>query len=77
MSMISKDELKQYVTRIQRLEEEKANTSNDIKEVYSEAKSMGFDPVIMKKVIALMKKDPAEREEEEGLLEVYLNALDI
>ena len=68
-------QLKSLVERIERLEEEKKATSGDIKEVYAEAKANGFDTKIIRKVIALRKRDAAEREEEESLVELYLNAL--
>ena len=68
-------QLKSIVERIERLEEEKATLSEDIKEVYAEAKANGFDTKILRKVISLRKKDAAEREEEESMLDVYLAAL--
>ena len=68
-------QLKQIVERIERLEEEKKAIAADIKEVYAEAKGNGFDIKILRKVISLRKKEPAERMEEEALLDVYLAAL--
>lgn len=68
-------QLKSLVERIERLEEEKATISGDIREVYAEAKSAGFDTKILRKVIALRKKEAAEREEEQSMLDVYLAAL--
>jgi uncharacterized protein (UPF0335 family) len=67
--------LQAFFDRIERLEAEKAALSEDIKEVYSEAKSAGYDPKIMRKVIALRKMDAAKRQEQEALMEVYMNAL--
>lgn len=67
--------LRDLVARIERLEEEKATLSGDIREVYQEAKSAGFDVKILRKVISLRKKEAAEREEEQSMLEVYLEAL--
>lgn len=67
--------LKSIIERIERLEEEKATISGHIKEVYQEAKSVGFDTKILRMVIRLRKKDPAERSEEEALLATYLAAL--
>lgn len=68
-------QLKSLVERIERLEEEKKSISGDIKEVYAEAKSNGFDVKILRKVISERRKEAAEREEEQSLLDVYLNAL--
>ncbi len=68
-------QLKSLVERIERLEEEKKVLSGDVKEVYAEAKANGFDTKILRKVIALRKKDRHEREEEEAILDLYLNAL--
>lgn len=75
MTYFAQDQLKSLVERIERLEEEKASIADDIKEVYAEAKSHGFDTKILRKVIALRKKESAEREEEEALLSLYLRAL--
>ncbi len=68
-------QLKSIVERIERLEEEKKTIAGDIKEVYAEAKANGFDTKILRKVISLRKKDAAEREDEESMLDVYLAAL--
>ncbi len=68
-------QLKSIVERIERLEEEKKVIAGDIKDVYAEAKANGFDTKILRKVISLRKKDAAEREEEESMLDVYLAAL--
>ena len=67
--------LQAFFERIERLEAEKDGIGADIKEVYSEAKSAGYDPKIMRKVIALRKMDAAKRQEQEALMEVYMNAL--
>lgn len=72
---VARDQLKAFVARIERLEEEKKTIADDIKDVYGEAKGMGFDTKILKKVIALRKKDDRERSEEEMVLETYLIAL--
>ncbi|HHN66740.1 MAG TPA: DUF2312 domain-containing protein [Thermopetrobacter sp.] len=72
---IAQEQLRRFVQRIERLEEEKQALTADIREVYAEAKAMGLDTKIMRKVIALRKKDPHERAEEEALLDVYLHAL--
>ena len=74
----SKDnQLKSFIERIERLEEEKNNIIADIKEVYSEAKSFGYDPKIMRKVLIIRKMDVDERLEQEALLDTYRNALGI
>lgn len=68
-------QLKSLIERIERLEEEKRTIAGDIKEVYAEAKANGFDTKIIRKVIALRKKEAAEREEEETMLDLYMTAL--
>ncbi|CAA7617202.1 DUF2312 domain-containing protein [Magnetospirillum sp. SS-4] len=72
---IAADALRQFVDRIERLEQEKKQLSDDIKDVYGQAKSQGFDVKILRKIISLRKKDRQEREEEEQILELYLAAL--
>ena len=69
--------LKSFIERIERLEEEKNNILADIKEVYSEAKSSGYEPKIMRKVLIIRKLDVDERLEQEALLDTYRNALGI
>jgi uncharacterized protein (UPF0335 family) len=71
----AKGQLKTIVERIERLEEEKKTIAADIKEVYAEAKGNGFDTRILRKVISIRRKDRHEREEEEAMLEIYLDAL--
>lgn len=72
---VARDQLRAFVERIERLEEEKKTVADDIKDVYGEAKGMGFDTKILKKVIALRKKDEQERREEDLVLDTYLHAL--
>ena len=72
---VARDQLRAFIERIERLEEEKKTIADDIKDVYAEAKGTGFDTKILKKVIALRKKDEQERLEEEAILETYLTAL--
>lgn len=72
---VSAQHLKQYIERIERLEEDKKVISEGIKEVYAEAKSTGFDAKIIRKVISLRKMDAAEREELEFLIDTYKTAL--
>ena len=69
------DQLRSIVERIERLEEEKAVLSEDIKEVYAEAKGNGFDAKTLRTVVRLRKQDSSERAEAEALLDLYLNAL--
>ena len=73
-----KDEkLKSFIERIERLEEEKNNITLDIKEVLSEAKGMGYDTKIMRKILILRRMDIDKRLEEESLLDTYRKALGI
>jgi uncharacterized protein (UPF0335 family) len=69
------DQLRAIVERVERLNEEKAGIAGDIKEVFAEAKANGYDTKAIRKLILLRKKAPAERAEEEAILETYLNAL--
>ena len=71
----AKDQLKSIVERIERLEEEKAALAEDIREVYSEAKGTGFDTKIMRQVVRMRKLDKADFQEQEAVLDLYLNAL--
>ena len=71
------DKLKSFIERLERLSEEKNNINFDIKEVFSEAKSSGYDTKIMRKILALRKMDIDERLEQEKLLKTYKNALGI
>jgi uncharacterized protein (UPF0335 family) len=68
-------ELRQLIERIERLEEEKTTLQDDIKEVFAEAKGRGYDTKAMRTIIRLRKKDQAERQEEEAIIELYKNAL--
>lgn len=72
---IAADQLASYVERIERLEEEKANLMADIKEVYGEAKALGYDVKILRQIIRLRKMEDHERTEQEEILEVYERAL--
>jgi uncharacterized protein (UPF0335 family) len=69
------EQLKSIIERIERLEEEKAALSEDVKEVYAKAKGNGFDTKILRTVIKLRKQDAAERAEQEALLDLYMHAL--
>jgi uncharacterized protein (UPF0335 family) len=68
-------QLKSLVERIERLEEEKAGIASDIRDVYTESKGNGYCVKTLRKVVALRRKDPSVRAEEEALLETYMNAL--
>jgi uncharacterized protein (UPF0335 family) len=72
---IAGEQLRQFVARIERLEEEKAALTADIREVYAEAKGNGFDTKVLRQVIKLRKIDKAERQEMDAILELYLEAL--
>jgi uncharacterized protein (UPF0335 family) len=72
---VSAGQLRAIVERIERLEEEKKEVAEQIKEVYAEAKGNGFDTKTLRKIITLRKKKPEERSEEEAMLELYMNAL--
>ena len=67
--------LKNLIERIERLEEDKAAVSADLREVYAEAKGEGFDVKIVRKVVRLRKQDAAKRQEEEALVELYISAI--
>ena len=71
----AKDQLRSLIERIERLEEEKAALSADIREVYSEAKGSGFDSKVIRQVVRLRKLDRADRQEQEAILDLYLAAL--
>jgi uncharacterized protein (UPF0335 family) len=72
---IAGDQLRAFVERIERLEEEKKTISDDIREVYAEAKGNGFDVKILRMLIALRRKQPHEREEQDAILDLYMHAL--
>jgi len=69
------EQLKSYIDRVEKLEEEKRTVAEDIKEVYAEAKANGYDPKIMRKIVAERRKDAAEVEEEQELIHTYKVAL--
>ena len=71
------DRLKSLIERVERLEEEKNNLLTDIKEVFSEAKGLGYDPKIMRKILIIRKMDIDERLEQEALIDTYRAALGI
>jgi uncharacterized protein (UPF0335 family) len=73
----AKEQLKSFIDRIERLEEERTALSADIREVFSEAKGTGFDTKIMRQIIRLRKMDKAEYQEQEALLDIYKQAMDM
>lgn len=72
---VAQDQIKAFIERIERLEEEKSAIAGDIKEVYAEAKGNGFDTKVLRKVITLRKQDQNERMEMQALLDLYMEAL--
>lgn len=72
---VAAGQLRAFIERIERLEEEKKTISDDIKEVYAEMKATGFDTKAVRTIIRLRKKDQAERQEEEAMIDLYKNAL--
>lgn len=72
---VAAGQLRALIERIERLEEEKKEVAEQIKEVYAEAKANGFDTRTLRKVVSLRKKPTEERQEEEALLDLYLSAL--
>ena len=71
----AKDQLKAFVERIERLEEEKKAIADDIRDVYAESKANGFDVKALRAVVRLRKQEPTERQEQQLILDTYLNAL--
>ncbi len=72
---LAADQLRSFVERVERLEEEKSEINDQKKDVLAEAKSAGFEPKIIRKLVSMRKKHKAEIEEEQALLETYMNAL--
>ncbi len=72
---VSVGQLRAFIERIERLEEEKKTISDDIKEVYAELKGSGFDAPTVRAIIRLRKKEPHERQEEEAMIQLYMDAL--
>ena len=73
--LIQADQLRLLIERIERLEEEKKGLADDIKDVYGEAKAVGYEPKVMRQVIRLRKMERHDREEAESILETYKIAL--
>lgn len=74
-SGFAKDQLRSIVERIERLEEERAALTQDVREVYAEAKGNGFDTKVLRQVVRLRKMDRADRQEQEAILDLYMSAL--
>lgn len=74
-SGVAADELRQFVERIERLEEEKAGIASDIKDVYAELKGRGYDTKAVRQIVRMRKQDHSERQEQEAVLELYMQAL--
>ena len=72
----TREKLKQFIARIERLEADKAEITADIREVYAEVKTFGFDSKVMRKVISLRKVEPSERAEQEALLDMYMGVVE-
>jgi uncharacterized protein (UPF0335 family) len=75
MANATDDRLRLLIERIERLEEEKKGIADDIRDVYAEAKAVGYDPKIMRQIVRLRKMKPDDRSEMEMILETYKNAL--
>lgn len=67
--------LRAFIERVEKLEEEKRAIAEDIKDVYGEAKGTGFDPKMIRKIVAIRRVDKAKRAEEEAILAIYMSAL--
>ena len=72
---VAADQLRLFIERIERLEEEKKTISDDIRDVYAEAKGNGFDVKALRTIVRLRKQDVDERKEQETILETYMHAL--
>ena len=75
LTQAAKDKLKQVIAKIERLEEEKKEVASQIKDVYAESKSMGYDTKAQRAVVRFRKQDRQEREEQQSILDTYLLAL--
>lgn len=74
---VAAEELKQFVERVERLEEEKKAISDDIRDVYAEMKGRGFDVKAVRQIVRIRKQDHSERKEMEAILELYMSALNM
>jgi uncharacterized protein (UPF0335 family) len=76
-SGVAAAELKQFVERIERLEEEKKATADDIRDVYAELKGRGFETKVVREIVKIRKQDHTERKEMEAILDLYMQALNM
>jgi uncharacterized protein (UPF0335 family) len=74
-AIISKDQLRSIIERVEHLEEEKKGISSDINDIYSEAKGNGYDVKALRAIVRMRKQDPSDREQAETVLETYMHAL--
>ena len=74
-AVVAADELRLLIERVERLEEEKKGISDDVKDVYAEAKGRGYDPKAIRKILSIRKKKKEEYQEEEAILQTYMVAL--
>jgi uncharacterized protein (UPF0335 family) len=72
---VAQDQIRAFVERIERMEEEKRAIAEDIREIYAEAKGNGFDIKVLRQIVRIRKQDAGERAEQEALLELYMTAL--
>lgn len=72
---VAAGQIKSIVERVERLEEEKTALAGDIREIYAEAKSNGYDVKVLRQIVRIRKQDAAERQEQEAILDLYLHAL--
>lgn len=72
---VASEQLEQFVERLERLDEEKTSVAGDMKEVFAELKGRGFDVKAVRKILKIRKQDRAQRQEEEAILELYMEAL--
>ena len=72
---VAQDQIRTIIERIERMEEEKRAITDDIKEIYAEAKGNGFDTKVLRQIVRIRKQDASERMEQEALLELYMAAL--
>lgn len=72
---VAAEELKQFIERIERLEEEKTSIQGDIKEVFAELKGRGYDAKAIRTIVRIRKQDQSERQEQEAILDLYMQAL--
>lgn len=72
---VAADELRQFIERIERMEEEKAAIASDIKDIFAEAKGRGYDTKVLRQIVRMRKQDANERAEQEAILDLYMKAI--